>query len=175
VVNRAFPSAGLAEADVLSHWAGLRPLIASGRGKPSDVSRAHQIRMPQPGWLDVAGGKLTTYRLIAEQVVDRVLRHLGRNAPKCRTAVEPLLPPEATEGKSGILPPEVRAELVEHYCEREWAVHLDDVMLRRAGWHYDRADAGDVARQVAGWMAETFAWDQAQEEAELARYRSAAT
>jgi len=171
VVNRAFPSAKLVEADVISHWAGLRPLIASKRGGPSDISRAHQIRMSQPGWIDVAGGKLTTYRLIAEQVVDRLLRHLGRKAPPCRTALEPLLTTQPMEGISGILPPEVRPEAVNHYCQDEWAVHLDDVMLRRTSWHYYRHDARQIANEVAAWMAEIFGWDQSQREAELARYR----
>ena len=170
VANHAFPSAGLGEADVVSHWAGLRPLIASKRGGPSDISRAHQIRMPEPGWLDVAGGKLTTYRLIAEQVVDRVLRHLDRKAPPCRTAVEPLLEAEDTLGPSGILPPEIRAELVEHYCQDEWAVHLDDVMLRRTSWHYYYPDRDRIAEQVAGWMAEVLGWDEARREDEMARY-----
>lgn len=171
VVNAAFPCARLAERDVLSTWAGLRPLVATGRGGPSDISRAHEIRMPKPGWLDVAGGKLTTYRLIAEQVVDRLLRHLGHKAPPCRTAAEPLLEPEAVEGRSGILPPEVCAGVVEHYCENEWAVHLDDVMLRRTSWHYYHANPGDIAGKVAGWMAEVFGWDQTRQESELARYR----
>ncbi|MFH1920779.1 MAG: glycerol-3-phosphate dehydrogenase/oxidase, partial [Planctomycetota bacterium] len=103
VVNRGFPSAKLTEADVLSHWASLRPLIADESGGPSDISRAHQICMPRPGWLDVAGGKLTTYRLIAQQVVDRVTGHLGREAVPCRTAVEPLLEPETVRDLSGIL------------------------------------------------------------------------
>jgi len=171
VTNRAFPSAGLAEADVSSHWAGLRPLIASRRGGPSDISRAHQIRMPQPGWVDVAGGKLTTYRLIAEQVVDRVLRHLDRKAPPCRTAIEPLLEADDPLGPSGILPPEVGPELVDHYCRHEWAVHLDDVLLRRTSWHYYRPDRDQVAEQVAGWMGEVLGWDASGKQAELTRYR----
>ena len=48
--------------------------------------------MPEPGWFDVAGGKLTTYRRIAQQVVDRIVRYQGRKAGPCRTATEPLLP-----------------------------------------------------------------------------------
>ena len=54
--------------DILSSWAGLRPLVADPNGKPSDISRSHEIHNPQAGWWDVAGGKLTTYRLMAEQV-----------------------------------------------------------------------------------------------------------
>jgi len=173
VTNHAFPSAGLGEADVLSHWAGLRPLIASKRGGASDISRAHQIRMPEPGWIDVAGGKLTTYRLIAEQVVDRVLRHLDRKASPCRTAIEPLLEADDPLGPSGILPPEAGPELVEHYCRHEWAVHLDDVLLRRTSWHYYRPDRDQIAEQVAGWMGEVLGWDESAGQAELVRYREA--
>jgi len=178
VTNTCFPEAGLTAADVLSSWAGLRPLLAAPRGTPSDVSRAHQIGMPEPGWFEVAGGKLTTYRLIAQQVVDRLLRHLGRPAVPCRTAAEPLWEPlesEPSEAKSvsAIVPPAVGPEVVEHYCRDEWAVHLDDVMLRRSGWHYYLANADQIAQQVAGWMAETFGWDAARQETELARYQDA--
>jgi len=170
VVNSAFPTVQLTEADVISDWAGLRPLIASSKGGPSDISRKHQILMPEPGWLDVAGGKLTTYRLIAEQSVDRLLRHLGRKAPPCRTASEPLLAPLEVEGVSGILPPQVAPEVVEHYCANEWTIHLDDLMLRRTGWHYYLENADSVAEQAARWMAEIFGWDASEREAELARY-----
>jgi glycerol-3-phosphate dehydrogenase len=174
VVNAAFPAAALSEADVISTWAGLRPLIASKRGGPSDISRAHQIRMSEPGWLDVAGGKLTTYRRIAQQAVDRLLRYLRRRALPCRTADEPLLPAGETPGASGILPPPVTAQVVEHCCRHQWAVHLEDVMLRRTGWHYYLTDADQVASQVAGWMAAIFGWDRSEQEAELARYRAVA-
>jgi len=173
VVNRAFPQARVVPGDVISTWAGLRPLIASGRGGPSDISRAHEIRTPKPGWIDVAGGKLTTYRLIAEQVVDRLLAWLGRKAFGCHTDEEPLLEkvPEDT-GASGILPPQVQQNLVEHYCTHEWAVHVDDIMLRRTGWHFYHADADRLAQQVARWMAELFGWDAGRQEVELARYRA---
>ena len=170
IVNGAFPTADLGRDDVLASWAGLRPLIASAGGGPSDISRAHQIKSPRPGWLDVAGGKLTTYRLIAEQVVDRVFSHLGRKSPTCRTATEMLVEPDAAEGVSGIVPPEVGPEAIRHYCRNEWAVHLDDVMLRRGGWHYYRSDAPEVAREVAAEMARLLGWDTARTESELTRY-----
>jgi glycerol-3-phosphate dehydrogenase len=167
IVNHSFPGLAIRPDDVLSTWAGLRPLIASARGGPSDISRAHQIRSPQPGWLDIAGGKLTTYRLISEQTVDRVYGHLGRRSPPCRTAAEPLLPPADVAGCSGILPPAVTREAVEHYCRNEWAQHLCDVMIRRTSWQYYRTDAAEVARQVAAWMGEICDWDATRQEAEL--------
>ena len=48
--------------------------MADPHGRPSDISRAHEIRSPEPGWWDVAGGKLTTYRLMGEQTVDQLAR-----------------------------------------------------------------------------------------------------
>lgn len=148
-------------------------MIYTGRGGPSDISRAHEIRMPKPGWIDVAGGKLTTYRRIGEQVVDRLVCYLGRACPPCHTADEPLLGSEAVVGISGILPPEVSAQAVQHYCSREWAVHLDDIMLRRAGWHYYHRNAQEIARQVLGWMGEIYGWEAETQAAEMARYQQA--
>ncbi len=169
VANRTFPALDLTVADVRGSWAGLRPLVAQGRGRPSDISRAHQIHMPQPGWVDVAGGKLTTYRLIAEEVVDRVVRYLGCRALPCATAVVPLLAPEAAGPASGILPPPLDRQVVEEMCRHQWAVHLDDVMIRRTSWLYAEDNPAACARQVAAWMAEILGWDEAVQQAELAR------
>ncbi|NLS93939.1 MAG: glycerol-3-phosphate dehydrogenase/oxidase [Planctomycetaceae bacterium] len=175
VTNEMFPPAKLQPSDVIAHWAGVRPLIASGRekeGSPSNTSRNHQIRMPEPGWIDVAGGKLTTYRLMAEQTVDLVGRHLKTKLPACRTGKEPLLEPAAA-AFSGVLPSPVTREAVEHYCKQEWAVHLDDVMVRRSSWHYYDKDAASVAEQAATWMKDLLGWDDATRQAELERYRHA--
>ena len=174
VANRFFPHAGLTEADVLSAWAGLRPLIADPRGKPSDISRAHEIRNPEPGWWDVAGGKLTTYRLMAEQALDRIVGagQLERPARECRTAVEPLLPVEETAAVSGLLPPPLTRQAVKHYCAAEWAIHLKDVMIRRTGWHYYLANPHAVARQAADWMGAALGWTAAERSAELARHEA---
>jgi glycerol-3-phosphate dehydrogenase len=169
--NDAFPSAAIDRSDVVSTWAGLRPLIAGGRGGPSDISRAHLIRSPQPGWIDVAGGKLTTYRLIAQQVVDQVVGHLGRPPVACRTAQLPLLEEREAAGLSGVGPPEITEKTVEHCCREEWAVHLDDVMVRRTGWQFYYRDRRPIAEQAAGWMAEVLGWDQARRDAELARWQ----
>ncbi len=177
ITNQFFPTAKLSEPDVISSWAGLRPLLADPSGKPSDISRSHEIRMPQPGWWDVAGGKLTTYRLMAEQTVDQLAGWLRRSkssaAPfaRCRTAQDPLLPETETALVSGILPPEFNRRIVAHACAHEWAVHLDDVMLRRTSWHYYHRDAAEKAEAVATWMGEILNWTEEQRAEELARYR----
>jgi glycerol-3-phosphate dehydrogenase len=165
VVNRSFPGAALEAADVRSTWAGLRPLVANWRGNPSDISRNHKITQTEPGWWDVTGGKLTTYRLMAEQAVDP----LAGGRP-CRTAETPLVEGLPVEGISGVLPPPVTREAVVHYCRQEWARHLDDVMIRRAGWCHAVPDPDATAAQVLQWMAETLAWDAERVEAERIRY-----
>jgi len=180
IANQFFPTAKLTVPDVISVWAGLRPLVADPSGKPSDISRAHEIHNPEPGWWDVAGGKLTTYRLMAEQTVDRLVKAGGRasshaHPAQCRTAEEPLLPSSETTGLSGILPPEFTRRTVEHYVTNEWAVHLDDVMVRRTSWHYYCPDAAAKAQQVADWMAELLNWAEPQRAAELARYSALAS
>jgi glycerol-3-phosphate dehydrogenase len=154
VVNRSFPAARLTPDDVAGTWSGLRPLIADPSGRPSDISRAHQVRMTEPGWFDVAGGKLTTYRLMAEQTIDRVVRYARLAASPAGTAAEPLLPTAGDATFSGVVPPDVSRDAVDHYCRNEWAVHLDDVMLRRSGWQHYVDDPAGVARQVKGWMDE---------------------
>ncbi|MDW7980935.1 MAG: glycerol-3-phosphate dehydrogenase/oxidase [Verrucomicrobiales bacterium] len=173
VANLFFPHSKLTHADVISTWAGLRPLLADTAGNPSDISRAHQICNPVPGWWDVAGGKLTTYRLMAEETVDRIIREQGWHAKACTTASAPLLPAGQTAGVSGLVPPEFTRELVEHFVTHEWAVHLDDVMLRRAGWHYYHPDAEDRARAVAEWMADLLGWDRSELAHQLQRYIAA--
>lgn len=173
-VAESFPSVGLSEKDVISAWAGLRPLIANPDGTPSDISRAHQIISPETGWWDVAGGKLTTYRLMAEQTVDQLVRFLGAPKQPCRTATEALLP-KSEAGFSGTVPVAVSRQAVEHYVLREWAVHLDDVLIRRSGWHYYRADGTVPVTQVADWMTELCGWTPAQREQEIARYNEAAS
>jgi glycerol-3-phosphate dehydrogenase len=171
IVNQNFPMAELRDADVISAWAGLRPLIANANGKPSDISRAHEIRVSEEGWIDVAGGKLTTYRLMAEQTVDHVVKLLGKGGVKCRTAEEAIAPAGGGGALSGVAPPEVSREAVEHFCAREWARHLDDVMIRRAGWYYYHRDAARIAEQVARWMAGALKWPADRTAAELERYR----
>jgi glycerol-3-phosphate dehydrogenase len=170
VVNSAFPRAQLSEADLVSTWAGLRPLVADPHGKPSDISRRHEVRMHHPGWWDITGGKLTTYRLMAEEAVNAIAKHVGRDREKCRTASQPLLTPSEIGSGSGILPPPVADSVVEHCCRREWARHLDDVMIRRTSWRHYHRDHHHIAVRVARWMAGPLGWDESTIHTQIARY-----
>jgi len=71
--------------DVTGVWAGLRPLVKSATtGRTADLSRRHRVTVGPSGVVAITGGKLTTYREMAEDTVDEVLDHLGRKA-RCRT------------------------------------------------------------------------------------------
>ena len=83
-VQHLFPALDLGEDDVSARWVGVRPLLQQG-GSESSRSREHEI-VREGRALTVAGGKLTTYREMAEETVDMVGEVLGRSLPPCRTA-----------------------------------------------------------------------------------------
>jgi len=75
--NRTFEvEPALAPEDVVSAWAGLRPLLHQEGKKPSELSRKDEIMIGAGGLLSIAGGKLTTFRRMSERVVDLVLERL---------------------------------------------------------------------------------------------------
>jgi glycerol-3-phosphate dehydrogenase len=100
--NHVFPEAKLGPSDVIATWAGLRPLVAPAQEdgvRASDVSREHEVFVRDEGVVVIAGGKLTTYRRMAKEVVDRTVEHLhdrgdaildGREIKRCRTKHRPL-------------------------------------------------------------------------------------
>jgi glycerol-3-phosphate dehydrogenase len=89
--NHYFREARLRESDVIAVWAGIRPLAAPGAtGAPSSASREHSIVESAAGLVRVTGGKLTTYRAMAAQVVDTVERAMGQAPSPCRTARLPI-------------------------------------------------------------------------------------
>src|SRR5690606_32241387 len=90
-VNWAFPDAGLRQADILSTFAGARPLVSQGGAKAYRASREHQITTSRSGLLSIVGGKLTTHRVMAKEVVDLVARQHPNAAP-CITDHVPLDP-----------------------------------------------------------------------------------
>jgi glycerol-3-phosphate dehydrogenase len=77
-INAYFPAAQLELSDVISAWAGLRPLISSGNTNQSTtaVSRKEEIFADADGLISLAGGKLTTYRLMAERGIDLAAEQL---------------------------------------------------------------------------------------------------
>jgi len=91
--NLAFPQAHLTRADILYTYSGVRPLPWTNETDEQRITRRHFIREhPQlKNLISIVGGKLTTYRSLAEECVDLVFRKLGRPSPPC-TTTEELLP-----------------------------------------------------------------------------------
>lgn len=90
--NLALPNAGLTHENILYTYSGVRPLPVTGDKDEQSITRRHFIREhPQlPNLLSIVGGKLTTYRSLAEQCVDLIFRKRGKPPPPCRTATESL-------------------------------------------------------------------------------------
>ena len=84
--NAFFPNARLTPADVVAAWAGIRPLIAEGAARDEgDSSREHALHRSASGVFSITGGKLTTYRSMAAEVVDDVVRANGDSAGRAST------------------------------------------------------------------------------------------
>jgi len=81
----------LTRDDVVGVYAGLRPLLAGESDSTSKLSREHACVQPVPGLVVVAGGKYTTYRVMAKDAVDLAVSGLGRDVPGCVTDKVPLV------------------------------------------------------------------------------------
>lgn len=75
-VNNMFPKINLGMEDIVSSWAGLRPLIHEEGKSASELSRKDEIFTSDTGLISIAGGKLTGYRKMAERVVDRIAKKM---------------------------------------------------------------------------------------------------
>ncbi len=146
--NARFPSARLGLEDVRNAWAGLRPLLAdSAAATESGRSREHAIVAGPGGMITVVGGKLTTYRSMAREVVERAVRELrfreGRpRGTETATDQEPLPGGETddfTEFRArglelGVVPESVE-HLIRHYGTESAGIYnigaVDRRLLRR--------------------------------------------
>jgi glycerol-3-phosphate dehydrogenase len=125
VVAESLPGIRLTDHDVLSSFAGLRALVHETGRFPSAVPREEVILEGASGLLTVAGGKLTTHREIAEKLVARVMKDLGRPARACPTLTTPLpgarpLEPPDPGGASALaaMPAPAREILIARYGTR---------------------------------------------------------
>ncbi len=81
----------LTRADIVGTYAGLRPLMTGANKETSKLSREHAVAEPAPGLFVIAGGKYTTYRVMAADVVDAAAATLGSDAPRSTTESLPIL------------------------------------------------------------------------------------
>jgi glycerol-3-phosphate dehydrogenase len=84
-------SVPLTREDISGVYAGLRPLLSGEHEETSQLSREHAISRSPRGMVSIAGGKYTTYRVMARDAVDAAVEDLGRHAPPCVTEHIPLV------------------------------------------------------------------------------------
>jgi glycerol-3-phosphate dehydrogenase len=216
LANHAFPAADVSRADVNGAWAGLRPLLAdSSHLDADDLSRRHRIIDGPPGLWILAGGKLTTHRRMAEDLLDEIVPHLEDGDVEigpCLTKSQKLLPgsvalgrkrlyelglsvgnvdglAELYGGRLGILaervaaidpnpdgPDAVLVAQIETAIEDEWALSLDDLLIRRIGpGALDLKACLDMAEPAARIMAAKLGWSDEETTREIEEFKAAAS
>lgn len=162
VANAAFPAVALEPGDVVSTYAGLRPLVAVPAHTASATSREHELLVEPDGLLTVVGGKLTTYRRMAEQAVDRVVElsrdrgYEGALAP-CSTHRRPLpgggVDPALLNLGDVELAPDVERHLRQSYGSRARRI-IDCMTEQGAPWRRPALSAvpgtasGDLSSRI---------------------------
>ncbi len=177
--NAFFPDARLGPRDVIAAWAGIRPLVSAGNtGDPASASREHAITTGKRGVIAISGGKLTTYRLIAEQVVDRVVRQLGIRPRRCTTAERALPAPAHAPVFGSLFEPIIEGHAITigdavRAVEHELACTLTDIMVRRTKVAFAARDHGiPAAARVAAAVARHAGWDEAECARQVEAYRA---
>jgi glycerol-3-phosphate dehydrogenase len=146
-------------ADVVGTWAGLRPLLVSGRSaRTADLSRRHSVRVAPSGVVTVTGGKLTTYRRMAADAVDAAAGVLDVRRLRSRTRHLRLVGGDGIDAPVATLEPSEHEHLTGRFGSESATVldlAADDPSLAQplvAGLPYLRAEAVHAARHE---MAQT--------------------
>jgi glycerol-3-phosphate dehydrogenase len=206
--HQALPSLRLERDKIISTFAGVRPLVryqvryqvpflkrylvpfkdlVPFKEDPWSVSRSHLIHEDPNGLISIVGGKFTTFRSMAEEVVDRLSRRWPKKRLKpCETAKAPLgssslrersekvffwLKVDPTLGER-LCPhhPFTRAE-VRYAVEEEMAMTLSDLLWRRFQVGHSVCHGLDMAQPAAELMGATLGWSSDEKLRQLARYR----
>lgn len=169
-INTNWPGAHIGDDDVRGAWAGVRPLVAQEGKSPSEISRRDEILVEPNGLISIGGGKLTTYRQMAERVVDQVLEKIDRTAEPCRTADVPLV-------EDGDPIPMARQTIgdddITTSLEAECAVSVTDVLERRVRANLFAPDNGLAhVERVAEVVGRRLGWSDERRGQEVAGYRA---
>ena len=196
-VNSALTTT-LSARDIVGVYAGLRPLLQGESEDTSKLSREHAVFDRGNGLISVAGGKYTTYRVMAADAVGAVAPYLPGPLPPSRTETIPLVGATGREndrlvGRYGTNKadidalvasspdmagqvvdeaPYLRAE-VAYAATHEGALHLDDLLTRRTRLSIETADRGiDAVQPVVDTVAPILGWDQNAIRREVEHYRA---
>ncbi|CAN5351730.1 glycerol-3-phosphate dehydrogenase/oxidase [soil metagenome] len=169
--------------DVVSAWAAIRPLAAQpSTDEPASLSREHAIEA-RGGAIIVTGGKLTTYRQVAAEVVDLAVKQLGMSLPRAHTdrvqlpgadrqarVVQAITENPALSGRVTPESAHRKAELIVA-ARDEIARTLGDLLIRRTRIAFRLGDRGfAIAPAVADLIAPILGWDKARRDVEVERF-----
>jgi glycerol-3-phosphate dehydrogenase len=167
--NWYFPDAKLTRDDVITAWAGIRPLMPT-TGNEGSASREHSIKRSARGTVTITGGKLTTYRVMARQSVDVLAKVLGTRG-RAATGSAPFAPDAEPGGQPIVKGLPWRAGAIQRAVESEFACTLGDILIRRTKIAFQTRDNGRaVARTIAPQVAGLLGWDAARTTKELERF-----
>jgi glycerol-3-phosphate dehydrogenase len=182
--------------DIIGVYAGLRPLLKGESDETSKLSREHATKDRGNGLVSVAGGKYTTYRVMAEDAVDAIAGYLEGDLPDSPTASIPLVGAAPREddrlhSRYGSLTEEIESLIasdsrmsdrvvddapyllaeIEYAASHEGALHLDDVLTRRTRISIETRDRGvGAAPVVASLISDILGWDSVTVEREIEHY-----
>ena len=163
--------------DVLSVFAGIRPLIRSSESKATAaLSRDHTLLTEPSGLITITGGKWTTYRRMAELCVDRAMEVAGLPKRACVTRSLPIHEPDNFGSGVPLHPDLPYTEMdVLRSVRSEMARTIEDVLGRRTRALFLRAGAAiEMAPRVANIMATELGWNGDREAMQLADFRRVA-
>jgi len=164
--GRVFRMGKLDQGGIITTFAGLRPLV-NIQGKPASlVSREHLIQESRSGLISVVGGKYTTYRHLAEQVVDLALAKIeGRNFKRCLTHMAGPSSPFFKKEKDDL------ANLVEQAVKEEMAISLTDLLVRRLQFSITPSHGFECLKECADIMGSFLGWTDIKKEQEINQYK----
>ena len=177
LMQHEFPSVHITQADIVSSFAGVRPIIASGKGlNPSQERRGHSVWTHQ-GVVTVSGGKLTTFRVIAHDVL-RALGWIDEKKQKALRDTQERLFRHNVVFPNGLGNPKKAIEFnpaflqtLEWIVQHEMVVHLDDVLLRRTRFGNTQHNGGcEYLPQIRTVCQKYLAWDDERWQFEHDRY-----
>ncbi len=155
---------GAARAHPIAVYAGIRPLAAAEEGV-GEASREHRIVVDDDRLLTIVGGKYTTFRRMAEDLVVRAATILKRETIPRDDFAEPL-PLTLPEHMA---PDAFAAEAI----ESEWARSLDDLIRRRSAYWLADDRGLSAARAMTPVLARLLGWDATREKDEIDRFENA--
>lgn len=164
-------------SDIRSIFAGLRPLIKANKKTTAALSREHLIYTSESGLLTIAGGKWTTYRKMAEELIDTAISKLNLPERKCITKelrIQGHDQPSAIVSIEGLTDEELVA-LIQQSVQQELCMTVEDFLSRRTRQLLLNAElAIQKAPQVATIMAQYLAKDESWETEQINNFRQLA-